>query len=364
MKVLCLMLILIWPAAPSMAIECAWPAWHAFKKNMITAEGRVVDRSGLGMVTTSEGQSYAMFFALVANDQVMFGRLLQWTEDKLAAGDLTSRLPAWSWGQTDAGTWGVLDANSASDADLWIAYSLLEAGRLWNQHGYTVLGTLLAQRMVREEVADLPGLGLMLLPGKTGFTSLGGWLLNPSYVPLQLLTRLRMQSGAWEKILHNSIRMLMGSAPEGYAPDWISWHTGKGWQLAESYGDVGSYNAIRVYLWVGMLDDKSAEKALLLGHYSPMADLVTRDGVPPEAVNTYTGKTKGTGPPGFSAALLPFLAGTQAAHAQRSRLTRIPPDSHAYYGQVLSLFGLGWDQHRFRFDEAGQLVTVWTTCLR
>ena len=33
---------------------------------------------------------------------------------------------------------------TASDADLWIAYTLLEAGRLWKERRYTALGTLIA----------------------------------------------------------------------------------------------------------------------------------------------------------------------------------------------------------------------------
>ena len=40
-----------------------------------------------------------MFFALVANDRARFDKLLSWTEANLAGGDLTQRLPAWSWGK-------------------------------------------------------------------------------------------------------------------------------------------------------------------------------------------------------------------------------------------------------------------------
>ncbi|MEK9939779.1 MAG: glycosyl hydrolase family 8, partial [Methylotenera sp.] len=79
-------------------------------------------------MTTSEGQAYALFFALVANDQPQFERLLQWTQLNLAQGNLATNLPAWHWGQKADGSWGVIDGNSASDADIWIVYTLLEAG--------------------------------------------------------------------------------------------------------------------------------------------------------------------------------------------------------------------------------------------
>ena len=78
-----------------------------------------------------------MFFALVANDHARFDRMLAWTEVNLAQGDLTLHLPAWYWAKDSSGKWKVQDPNSASDADVWMAYTLLEAGRLWNSPRYS-----------------------------------------------------------------------------------------------------------------------------------------------------------------------------------------------------------------------------------
>jgi endoglucanase len=100
-----------------------WPAWTAFSRRFIQSDGRVVDLT-FDRKSTSEGQAYAMFMALVANQPEQFAVLLKWTSDNLAAGQLGERLPAWLWGLGADGKWGVKDANSASDADLWIAYSL------------------------------------------------------------------------------------------------------------------------------------------------------------------------------------------------------------------------------------------------
>lgn len=146
----------------------SWPVWEGVQQTMISEEGRVIDASDPRHITTSEGQSYALFFALVNNDKQLFRRLVQWTENNLAQGDLTTHLPAWLWGRTGSSTWGVLDSNTASDSNLWIAYSLLEAGRLWNVRRYTVLGHLMLQRMATEELVSLPGFGYALLPGKIG----------------------------------------------------------------------------------------------------------------------------------------------------------------------------------------------------
>src|SRR5207253_9506464 len=105
-----------------------------------------------------------------------------WTENNLAQGDLTAHLPAWIWGKRDDGSWGVIDTNPAADADLWIAYTLLEAGRLWQERRYTALGSVIAARIVRDETATLPGLGRTVLPGPVGFRlRADAWRLNPSY---------------------------------------------------------------------------------------------------------------------------------------------------------------------------------------
>ena len=125
---------LLTPAvAHASAARCGdWSAWRAFVARAMQADGRVFDASTPAQQSTSEGQSYGMFFALVANDRANFDRMLGWTRTNLAGGnfDETSvRLPAWQWGRRPDGSWGVLDANAASDADLWMAYSLLEAGR-------------------------------------------------------------------------------------------------------------------------------------------------------------------------------------------------------------------------------------------
>lgn len=138
------------------------------QRDFISADGRVIDVGSADSRTVSEGQAYGLFFALVANDRRMFDTILAWTENNLAQGDLSAHLPAWLWGRAPDGAWRVLDANPASDADLWIAYALVEAGRLWRERSYTARGALLAKRVLDAETATVPGLGLTLLPGRPG----------------------------------------------------------------------------------------------------------------------------------------------------------------------------------------------------
>ncbi len=109
-----------------------WAGYRTFVERFVQADGRVIDYSTPTQQTTSEGQSYGLFFALVANDRATFDRLLNWTRTNLAGNQFDPqnlRLPSWQWGRKADGSYGVLDPNSASDSDLWIAYDLLQAGR-------------------------------------------------------------------------------------------------------------------------------------------------------------------------------------------------------------------------------------------
>lgn len=73
-------------AAFSVQAACTWPAWEQFKKDYISQKGRVIDPSDARKITTSEGQSYGMFFALAANDRAAFDNLLDWTAEQSRSG--------------------------------------------------------------------------------------------------------------------------------------------------------------------------------------------------------------------------------------------------------------------------------------
>ncbi|MGJ4748803.1 glycosyl hydrolase family 8, partial [Leptospira sp. SA-E8] len=67
------------PAGKAARGAAGWSAWEGFRERFMSADGRVIDKSVPQHQTTSEGQAYAMFFALVANDRDAFARLLRWT---------------------------------------------------------------------------------------------------------------------------------------------------------------------------------------------------------------------------------------------------------------------------------------------
>ena len=355
------------PPMPVPATACIWPQFDAFIKAHVQADGRVIDY-GPPVQTTSEGQSYGLFFALVNNDRSTFDRVLNWTQSNLSAGDLIAHLPAWRWGQRADNSYGVIDQNSAADSDLWIAYDLAEAGRLWREPRYTTIAKAMFVQIANREVFDLPGFGPMLAPGSVGFALAADlWRLNPSYTPLPLL-RVAAQldpTGPWQQIAVNTVKMIQASSPHGFTPDWLAYQTGKGFVVDPVKGDVGSYDAIRVYLWAGLTSRADSQYKPLLAAIGGMQASFARSGQPPEKVATLTGAETGVAPIGFSAALLPYLRATStpaAYSAARARVDDLVGRAPLrYYDHVLTLFGQGAAEGRYQFNARGRLTPDWST---
>jgi len=409
--------------------------WNAYANRFIDEQGRVIDHHA-GDHSTSEGQSYAMFFALADNDRARFDRLLEWTQKNMAAGNLATHLPGWLWGRTQSGEWKLLDASSAADADCWIAYSLVEAGRLWNNQAYATLGRQMMNQIARQEVADLPGFGVMLMPGATSeFVHGQTWTVNPSYVPLFVFERFDAidPAGPWGAIALNLPRLLRQSARQGFVMDWVNYQNEDGFMpapdpapdaallaalaqpetapahasapaadrpqqpsaspkadpgkpsaqapAAESQPHdpqppaprppMGSYDAIRVYLWAGMTNPAEGVRSELIAAVPAMGNYLTQHDAPPEKVNADGAPQPQAAPVGFSAALLPYLWGDSGmAHLaaqqrirmskQRDPATGLYGKDPAYYDQNLALFATGFLDQRFGFGPHGELKVEWT----
>ncbi len=372
-----------------------WPLWQHYQAHFLDSSGRIVDHTAADR-TTSEAQAYGMFFALVANDRALFDKMLRWTEDNLAAGDLTAHLPAWQWGKAPGGDWKPLDTNSAADADLWLAYDCLEAGRLWRDDRLSKLGGILAENIAQSEVTVIDGLGTVLLPGPQGFrVAASGYLLNPSYVPPQLLARLRQQqpSGPWARMQTSYSTLIAGGAPSGFVMDWVvAGPSAKARTkvtassiakatvqpspspdaLAQSKTEIppmGSYDAIRVYLWLGMADPQTPGVRQARPLVAGMAHSLQTALAPPAQVAANGIVLHADSPVGFSAAVLPYLQSAgfaQLAKTQSDRLdssvdpaTGLYGHATAYYDQNLALFAKGWADRRFRFDRDGHIKVFW-----
>jgi endoglucanase len=358
------------PSGAPAADAAKWPFWEAYKSRFLSADGRIIDMTSGGF-TTSEGQSYALFFSLVANDRETFDRVLTWTTRNLAKGNLTANLPGWKWGELSPSSWGVVDANSAADADLWLAYTLVEAGRLWSEKRYAELGRAVAKLIVAREVRSLDGLGAMLLPAPEGFR-IGerAWRLNPSYLPDPLLQGLHAEgvAGPWPEIAANAVRLIRESSPKGFVADWVAYESGKGFAPDPITGSIGSHDAIRCYLWAGAIDDEAAAKAAIDSRLHGMLDHWRRYGRLPEKINAWNDiPLDASAPVGFLGALLPELQTKGSPTELHTAQTQIELFANnglygnpaVYYDQNLLLFGKGFVESRFRFGPDGLLQVKW-----
>ena len=370
------------PTVPKVGGECPvedWPLWSEFLKFFVTSDGRVIYSFPPKADSVSEGQSYAMFFALIANDPVNFEKIWRWTVANMFANDLDTRLPAWLWGQAEDGSWKVLDAHSASDADVWIAYLLLEAGRLWHRPDYTAEGNKVLATIEQYLILNLPNFGKMLSPGRVSFVEPEDiWRVNPSYLPIPLLRRLAdlRPNGPWTEIALNTPRLLKATSPKGFAADWVSYvrpPSGRAYFGIDELGaNRGSYDAIRVYLWAGMTAKEDPLAREVLKAIPGMLAYIRTNRQPPENVLVTTGTVSGQAPFGFSAAVLPYLKAFGATQlfeeqAQRALSMQVAsasdrgmyPVRPPYFDYALSLFGFGWTEGRYLFLKNGQVKFQW-----
>jgi endoglucanase len=333
-----------------------WVYWDDFAKNHVQKDGRVIDFDA-SAITTSEGQSYALFFSLVSNDHERFDRILDWTRDNLARGDFQKNLPAWKWGKSKDGSWKILDPNPASDADLWIAYSVYIASEHWGEDKYLQIAKDLLKNIADREVDDLPKLGKMLLPGVIGFRLENEtWRLNPSYTPIQLLRFFAKKddTGPWAEIAANSARMIVQTSVHGVVPDWVTYKSKAGFVDDIKVGHVSSFDAIRVYLWWAMLDPQDPLFTQIRDSLRGVEQFDVNYKYLPERILERTGDEEGAAPAGYEGALAPYRFVLYGKYPVKSW----PPRDFdlGYYNSVLNLFGYGWLERRFSFNLDGSLT--------
>ncbi|SDN59245.1 endoglucanase [Geodermatophilus sp. DSM 45219] len=156
--------------------------WQVYKDTYVEpGTNRTMDLQN-GSITTSEGQSYTMLRAVWMDDQQTFADSWQWTKDNLQRDD---SLLAWRFGQRPDGSWGIQDelggSNSASDADVDVAFALLMAYSRWKQDDYLYDALPLIDAVWEESVVEVDGAPL-LVANDLEQRNRTQVLVNPSYL--------------------------------------------------------------------------------------------------------------------------------------------------------------------------------------
>jgi endoglucanase len=220
--------------------------------------------------------------------------------------------------------------------------------------------------MLCQEVASIPELGLALLPGTQGFVGDHRWRLNPGVLALPAIRGIARQTKdpIWTEIAESSERIVLGAAPNGFVADWTEFTATHGFTVDRATRGLGSDDAMRVYLWSGMLPASDPARDRIAVALQPMLSNIAKREIPSAAIDTLSLQMHGVGAPGFSAALLPMLANARMSSALQVHRKRAAEEclqgNQQCSSDMLSLFGLGWLEQRYRFNRAGLLSVRWT----
>jgi len=204
--------------------EITFGSWSHFKQTFIL-NGRVFrpkDKND----TVSEGQAYGMIRAVLMNDRKTFDECLAWTETflsrKASHGD---RLMAWHFENG-----AVSDTQSASDADIDYAYSLILAHRAWNDQRYLSLAKEVLTSVLEKETAVIHGKIYLLPWTKKGNEPEPLVTLNPSYYAPSHFKLFYEVTGdkRWQEmadttydLLGRLIELPVDPKEKGVVPDWV-----------------------------------------------------------------------------------------------------------------------------------------------
>lgn len=325
--------------------------WDDYVAAFVSPDGRVIDAEA-GAITTSEGQAYGMLRAVWADDPDTFARLRTWTRDNLQGGDLAA-LPAWKWGARPDGTWGVLDANPASDADQLVAYAWLVAAERWDRPALRTDARALLARIWRDEVTEV-GPYRVVLPGPWAREA-ATVRLNPSYfLPFAWRSFAEVDpERPWAELIDDGYALLaLTAGPAGLAPDWVWLDAATATVLPPNdpkLGDFG-FEAFRV-VWTLAAEAKWYREERALGLLQAM-DVLPRtyraEGRLPAVLSTGGEARVDWSYPGMYGALLPGWAVAFPAEARRLYRRELAPARAAtgwgrpsdYYARNWIWFGL------------------------
>ncbi len=226
-------------------------SWREYKKEFIQSDGRVIDKFN-GDISTSEGQAYAMLRAVLTGDKKTFYTVLDWTIRNLRypRGDW---LFAWKWGKDKSGNWGVLDSNSAGDADQLIAFDLILAYKKWKDDSLLTFAKRILDDIWTKEVVRVKD-WYFVLPGEWARDE-RDYRINPSYyLPFAYPYFARLdQTRPWDTLIATTYRVLeKASTWVGLPVNWayVNSETGEIYIIDDDPTDNTSdfsFDAVRVF---------------------------------------------------------------------------------------------------------------------
>jgi len=225
---------------------CFKDNYEFYKKEFMSNDGRIIDYSR-NDITTSEGQAYIMMESLIVGDQDTFNLTYNWAKNNLQRKD---KLFAWLWGKNKNGQYTILDDNTASDADIDIAFALIMASEKWDKDRYLLEAKAIINSIWDNETRRV-GQQLVLSPGVKQNTD-EKIEINPSYFsPFAFRVFQKYDElHDWNCLINSSyyyLNEVMSKTKTNLPPNWFLIKNGQVVLEASERSDF-SYDATRVFI--------------------------------------------------------------------------------------------------------------------
>lgn len=207
--------------------------WEGYKTEYLeNGTWRTVDKQNKN-ITTSEGQSYTMMRAVWQGDRETFDRAFAWAQSSLNR--YTDKLFAWKFGQKQDGNFGILSDeggnNTASDADVDIAFALVLGYSRWQDDKYLSQARLIINDIWEKEVVIVNNQPILAANNLEKFSTIPNIIVNVSYFApyaYKLFAKIDKKHD-WNKLVDSSYSILEKSMTShldtgksaNLFPDWI-----------------------------------------------------------------------------------------------------------------------------------------------
>ncbi len=205
--------------------------WGRYKQDILEKDTlRALDKSQ-GNITTSEGQSYTLMRAAWMDDQETFDKSWKWTKDNMQRDD---KLLSWKFGKTADGSYGILQdqggQNTATDADVDVAYALIMAANRWKEDDYLYDAKAMIDAIWEKEIVTINGQPT-LVANDIERNNPESVIVNPSYfAPYAYRVFAKIDpKHDWNKVVDSSYSLLFAAtdspldkkSSDGLAPNWM-----------------------------------------------------------------------------------------------------------------------------------------------
>lgn len=195
-------------------------SYDSYVQDFMSKDGRIMDPEK-DNITTSEGQSYMLLRSVILGDKKTFDLVFKWSKDNLQRKD---KLFAWLWGKNPDGEYKILDNNSATDADVDIAFVLLIAYEKWKDEKYLNEAMPIINAIWNNETKRV-GDYLILMPGNKQITS-DKIEVNPSYFSPYAFRFFEKYDPIhdWNCLIDSSyyyLEKVMAKTATGLPPNWF-----------------------------------------------------------------------------------------------------------------------------------------------